>query len=355
MNSKSLDNLKFHLKKNTITDSQPLLNNGIWSSLPISSKCAEDIQGLPNDLSGIKYISIQISHAPDSFIVGLRGINNVGDKIYYFDRNNDEDFSKELPYSFPNKDSIETLTIPAQYDELIGGKVYPRDILIELYKDNDKVDYHLKNYWECKAILNDDTLRFAIVRYPPINSFMFIDTDHDLIYDKYFNIQSERLTLAGNFYTVQIDLPSEEVTFLKTGQQPVDAGYSAPIFSGRIYNSDRIFDLSKEKGKITILFFSYVDCHGTADLMPSLIKISNNFSNNPNINFISIASDSSEVLKYNNRFDFPFQSIIDKNIWSDYGVISTPSIFIIDKNGVIQQRGMGKSSTAFISKIESLL
>ena len=350
---------KFHLEKKLLEKNQPSLND-IWSGLSFSAKSLEKLTGIPNNITDIEFISINISHAPDSIITGLRAKNRDGSEVFYFDTDNNEDLINETALKLSKKnieqvDGEELLSVPLQFDELVKGKIVKREIMFEIYKKGKVLDYHIKNYWHSQIHLDNDTLNIAAVRIPPDYAIMFIDSDKDGIYNKYFDTRSERIALGGKFYKIKIDIPYEEIELLATTDQPVDVGYAAPLFSGKIWQSDRIFNLSEELGKVTVLFFSVVDCHGTSACMPSLKEVSTEFAQNDYVNFISVAQDSSEVIKYYNRFDFPFLSIIDNNIWHDYGVISTPNFFIIDKKGIIQQRGGSIESKLLSEKIKKLL
>ncbi|MCH8126892.1 redoxin domain-containing protein [candidate division KSB1 bacterium] len=90
---------------------------------------------------------------------------------------------------------------------------------------------------------------------------------------------------------------------------------------------------------MTVLLLSHPDCGDTTTSMPLLKGMRHKFVSSENINFIS--RDSSEVLKYHSKFDFQFESIIDNEIWKKYGVIVTPTAFIIDSNGLIRHRKSG--------------
>jgi len=182
------------------------------------------------------------------------------------------------------------------------------------------------------------------LRVLPDYPIMFVDSDRDGTYDRYFDVRSEILPLGGKFYKIKIEFPSENVTLLESEQQPVDVGYPAPLFDGRIWQSNRHFKLSEQQGKMTVLLLSHPDCVGTTTSMPSLTEMRHKFVSNENINFISISRDSSEVLKYHSKFDFQFESIIESEIWKKYGVIVTPTIFIIDGKGLIRHRKSGASA-----------
>ncbi len=354
MENNSESSLEFHLQKKNLTEIQPYLYD-LWTRIQVSSKSVEDLDGIPQDLSSIEYISLKISDAPDSIISGLLGIDNLGNEVFYFDTNNDENLKNESPVTFVHDDSGKTQTVDVQFDELINGKVNSRDILIELFKDDQWFDFHIVNYWESEVVFETDTLKSGILRFPPANPIMFMDSDNDGIYNKHFGSDAERVALGGKFYRIQIDLPAEKITFIETDDRPVDLGYPAPIFSGQIYQSKDSFNLEQELGKVNVVYFSSAYCKGTKHSMPTIQQISEEFSNTYEVNFISIAQDSSETREYYTRFNFPFNTIIDYGIWKDYGVISTPTLFITGKNNNIQYRGNIPDIKVLSDKINNLL
>ncbi len=334
---------KFSLEKKELDTGQSKLY-GLMSGLPLSAISMEEVNGIPQNMTAIEYISLKVSHAADSLVTGLRAKDEDGYEVYYFDTNNNENFTDDSPLKMENMGDKQVLTVPLQFDELVEGKTVKRNFLLELLQTRNRPEYHILNYWRTNIFLSKDTLDIAVLRVLPDYPIMFVDSDRDGTYDRGFDVRSEILPVGGKFYEIQIDFPAESVMLLETEQQPVDVGYSAPLFDGRIWQAQSHFKLAEQQGKVTFLLFGHPDCGGTTKCMPSLTKMRNEFVSSENIKFISISRDSSEVMKYHSKYDFQFESIIDSEIWQEYGAIITPTIFIIDGNGIIRHRKSGASA-----------
>jgi thiol-disulfide isomerase/thioredoxin len=96
-------------------------------------------------------------------------------------------------------------------------------------------------------------------------------------------------------------------------------------------------------GKVIVLNFWFIACRPCLDEMPELNKIAREYSNNPNIVFISVARDNKDDLE---RFlkDNPFAyHVVDegKDIAEDFAVNNYPTNVIIDKEGKVRFRSVG--------------
>ena len=202
--------LKYELIKISLDESQRLLNS-VVIGLPLSAENKEKINGIPDNINDISFISIKISQAVDSIITGLRAFNSDGEEIYYFDTNNDEDFTNESPLRMTTIEEKTALEVKVQFDDLIKEKEISREIILELLKEDNRIKYHIKNYWKTEIYINDDSLCIASIRFPPTYAIVFIDPNKNGIYDKPFDTSSERIALGDKFYNIHVDIPAEEI------------------------------------------------------------------------------------------------------------------------------------------------
>jgi thiol-disulfide isomerase/thioredoxin len=91
-----------------------------------------------------------------------------------------------------------------------------------------------------------------------------------------------------------------------------------------------------KKDKPSVINFWFTSCFPCILEMPYLEKMRNKYSDN--INFIGITFNSKkEIEKFEEKHLFNFRHItVDKNKISEFGVISFPKTFFLDRKGIIK-------------------
>lgn len=328
----------FGLNKGELDSSNkgmPILEG--WVAYESSSH--EKIVNVPQNLSDIKYTSIPISQAQDSILTGLKGIDKTGSTLYYFDRNNDEDFSNDEPLVFKKEGEINVARVPITYEDNISGETINKQTGLSLYeRKTGKIEYHLNEFWEAILSLGNESINVALQRFPPNHPFLFIDVNYSGKYEKPFFVNREILALGGKFFRVKVDFPNEKIILEKTKQKPVDEGYPAPDFEAKIWETNRMFRLSEQKGKFTIITFWSPLCPGSKAEAPVYSKLANEFKDDPAITFLAIISDSTSLKNYLKEHQHSFWHIVNAGLWDKFGVTAPFVTFIIDKNGIIKRR-----------------
>jgi thiol-disulfide isomerase/thioredoxin len=141
-----------------------------------------------------------------------------------------------------------------------------------------------------------------------------------------------------------------------------EIGKEARQFSGKTENGDKI-NLSDYKGKILVLDFWASWCKPCKEEFPYLIELYNQYSDkNFSILGVNIDKDIANLRKFLLEInkDVPYKIILDPEakIPSDYNLDSMPSVFIIDKNGVVKYIHIGFLSgdkEKYKKEIETLL
>lgn len=131
-------------------------------------------------------------------------------------------------------------------------------------------------------------------------------------------------------------------------------GFKAINFVGKSINGKEI-ELSKLKGNIVYLDFWGTWCAPCREEIPKLKSIYEQYKNEKFI-MIGIANDKIEDLKkYIKRNDVEWEQILqskDKSIIADYGVVGYPTTFLIDKEGVIIEKGL--RATELLDKLNKI-
>ena len=122
-------------------------------------------------------------------------------------------------------------------------------------------------------------------------------------------------------------------------------GNQAPLFSGKTISGDTV-NLSDYKGKVTILDFWASWCKPCKEEFPFLIELYNQNSEKKfSILTINEDEESANMKKFidNLEKEIPFKIILDKNakIIELYGIESMPSVFVIDKKGIVRFTHIG--------------
>jgi peroxiredoxin len=141
-----------------------------------------------------------------------------------------------------------------------------------------------------------------------------------------------------------------------------EIGKDAIAFSGKTTTSETI-SLSDYKGKVTVLDFWASWCKPCKEEFPFLIELYEQYSEKDfsvlTVNLDTEFDNFKKFIKKLNK-DVPFKIILDPDskIPTLYNIESIPSVFILDKKGVIRYIHIGFTSSEkdnFKKEIESLL
>ena len=124
----------------------------------------------------------------------------------------------------------------------------------------------------------------------------------------------------------------------------------APIFSATDVNGTPI-DLQKLKGKVVVLNFWFINCHGCVQEMPELNQIKAEFKDK-DVVFIGLTFDKLDKTKaFLAKTKFDFQIIAEAQpIFDKFGISPCPVSLVIDKNGKIISSQLGYEPAENASK-----
>lgn len=118
-------------------------------------------------------------------------------------------------------------------------------------------------------------------------------------------------------------------------------GQIAPDFSVRT-SSGGSLTLSSLRGNVVLLEFMDVDCPACQHEAPTLVWLYANFSATVrfvsiDVNFVSGADDDARLNTFKTTYGTSWTYALDttRGITNAYGVDSTPTTFILDRNGVV--------------------
>lgn len=141
-----------------------------------------------------------------------------------------------------------------------------------------------------------------------------------------------------------------------------DIGKSAPLFSGKSSTGESI-SLSDYKDKVVILDFWASWCKPCKEEFPFLIDFyGQNSGKDFSILAVNIDNESSNAVKFLNSLnkEIPYKIIFDSEskIPPLYNIESMPSVFVIDKKGIVRFVHIGFTSgdkEKYKNEIEKLL
>ena len=156
------------------------------------------------------------------------------------------------------------------------------------------------------------------------------------------------------YTTIRILLVFLAALFLSgcdTKKQDIKKGDAAPQFSASDVSGGTI-SLSRNKGKIVVLYFWTNSCCGDSlKLVEPFYRA--NKRNNLEIAAINVG-DSKEVVKSyasSNSLTFPILMDEHSTLFTQYNVFGYPTIFIIDKHGIIREKILGNIQTKQLEKL----
>jgi peroxiredoxin len=156
-----------------------------------------------------------------------------------------------------------------------------------------------------------------------------------------------------NFFSAVLVLT---ILFLASGcdtKQGVKIGDTAPGFSGTDINGEFV-SLSQAKGKVVVLYFWTNSCCGgrLKLLEPYYVK---NKDKGLTILAINVGDTKETVESYvrSNALTFSFQADEHRMISNQYGVFGFPTIFVLDRRGVIREKILGSIPSEKLEKLVS--
>ncbi len=125
----------------------------------------------------------------------------------------------------------------------------------------------------------------------------------------------------------------------------IQEGKIVPDFSIRD-TSGNIIRLSELRGKVVLIEFWATWCEACREAVPDLIEIYKN-NKDKNFEFLAVSVDEGpeakgRVVQFINEYNIPYKVAINgTSISQRFGVYTIPSIFIINKEGILVKRYPG--------------
>ena len=136
-------------------------------------------------------------------------------------------------------------------------------------------------------------------------------------------------------------------------KEGVRTGDTAPSFSGTDING-RFFSLGQTRGNVVVLYFWASSCCG--DRLKQLQPFYEaNRSRGLTVLAINVGDTRERVAAYvrGNSLTFPFQVDDHRMVANQYGVYGFPTVFLLDRNGVIRKRIVGSIPPEALEKLVS--
>lgn len=150
------------------------------------------------------------------------------------------------------------------------------------------------------------------------------------------------------------------LAFFTPPQNPVQTTTNALAPDFTLTDVDGVpFRLSNQRGKVVVLQFMRTTCSACISEEPYLRELRSRFGGDVVMVIISVdpSSDTDNVLRdHRDQNLMGWIAVGDKaEVYKLYAVLSTPTIFIIDKNGYIRHQHVGIIESAIlINEVENL-
>ena len=115
-------------------------------------------------------------------------------------------------------------------------------------------------------------------------------------------------------------------------------GKPAPEFSLPAVNKNETVHLNTFNGKVILIDFWATWCAPCKKALPKLSLLQNKYDEKIQVLAISVDDKKSSALKFLNKYKIDLLSLHDtqKSVAEDYGVPAMPTLFIIDKKGILR-------------------
>ncbi len=160
-------------------------------------------------------------------------------------------------------------------------------------------------------------------------------------------------TFSPNFLLVVLVLAAISFAFGCDKKQGVKIGDMPPGFSGTDTKGELV-SLSQLKGKVVVLYFwTGSCCSGRLKLMEPFFN--KNRDNGLAMLAVNVGDTNETVESYAKNNGLSFSLLTDEHrvISRQFGVFGFPTIFILDRNGVIREKILGDVQTEKLEKLVS--
>ncbi|WP_157740611.1 TlpA family protein disulfide reductase [Mucilaginibacter xinganensis] len=309
---------------------------------------------------------------PENYVYLFTAIDSSGNKHVIIDANNNHDFKDDREYIFNSKKELKPVFY-ADIKYFDGQRILKATVPLQIDAfDNIFPDDHYKSDVEKKLDvminvllvkktgdikLNNQLFKFNISNYDELHpKSHFIINIQKMPFNKgnnnnYEYKSSDTLEIAGNRYTIA-SLQDNKLVMNdlgKTTDYHAETGTPAPAFAGDDLKSKAQFSLRAQKGKYVLIDFWGSWCVPCIKLIPEVTEL--HYKYQQEIQFVSVAYDKSgdiakvQKLITDNNMNW-VQLLDDRNVKNGiadkYKVNEFPTSILIDPNGKVVYRGIGK-------------
>ncbi len=285
------------------------------------------------------------------------------DDKFYIDSNLDNKISNSDSFSFDDSAPLKTAIIALKTK-------LPNIKSIKLSRLPNKDDVLLKRITERYfGLFKIDEKSYPIALYLRPDHFSYktggdgIEIAVDI--DKNNSMQSDEVTKikkpimisnkAKIFTSIKIGKESLVLNYKKSNQE---IGFAKNFYHPNIkmnsLDGSEIIELNQYKNKITVINWWSPTCAPCMQEIPELNKLTQDFQNNSNIEFIAlnISPDQNKIKEFLKSNDFIFrQFFVNNDVASELGIGAIPRTIVVDRSGKIVFDVIGFNPS---QKLESL-
>ena len=217
--------------------------------------------------------------------------------------------------------------------------VAPLPVRIQV-SSSGRVEYQISGIWAATLELDGERLAIGVQRLAEEAAIVFADADSDWVYEQYVQSNSP-LGLGGRFWTIAADFSEGQAVLQPTDRTPVDAGWDAPDLYGPVWGGEGTFLLSENLGRTVVLVFCYQRCFACRGIRPDLEGLSKEFGGDSGVDFVSVVTSEEEAAGNSEMISPGWAQVVSPGGWSDFAVSPTPTLFVVDPDGIIAYRRVG--------------
>lgn len=226
-------------------------------------------------------------------------------------------------------------------DTLYNNRKYT--LLTLKYPDNEDSTNHTK-----KIFINKENKHIEKITYYCKSYDDFQYTEWNISNIQFNTVKREDLSRHFNKLTANYAF-IDFIPYSERKMSPVKILMHAPDFTAKSFKDNEEVHLSDYKNKIVVLDFWHMSCPPCAMAIPHLTRIQKKYKTevvvlgvNP---YDDNKKDADKIAMFKKRTGLDYEiAMIDSNITKKYNVTGFPTVFIIDKNGVIKHTEPGFST-----------
>lgn len=226
-------------------------------------------------------------------------------------------------------------------------------VVVSIENQETTSEYSTRELWRASFEHDGELLELGALQFGA-GGIRFADNDLDGVFET-FVVQDSPIWLAGRAWDLELDFGSRSARLVPVDRTPVTAGFEAPRVEARALGNNDVVPLVVD-GRTTVLLFCHSGCAGCKVLAGPITDLRGEYTGDEAVRFLSVGRTFEQAAANQSVICPTYEHVVSDEAWSAYAVRPTPTLVVVDAEGMITYRGIGageRSGTVLKQQIEA--